>query len=130
MRHHASQTPIYRLTERLLQWSVPAVERLPKSIPYQILGSRLVSNIAEILDFIVMAYELDSNLSSYQQSRRHCYANINARIIAIKTSVRVLTAVKYTDKKHGKVPLISPKQEANFLDLVNQLAGQAMAWLR
>ena len=33
-----NQASIYREIERLLEWSIPVVERLPRSLPYKELG--------------------------------------------------------------------------------------------
>lgn len=57
MIHSAQQTPICHTIERLLDWCMPVVERLPKSLPYQRVGARIIDKTLESLDLASLAYD-------------------------------------------------------------------------
>lgn len=129
MKHKSSQAPVYRLTERLLSWSMPMVARLPKSLPYQVLGGKFISNLHECLDIITIAYMLDKESPTYSARKKDCYGNLCVRLTSLKTSMRVFTRQRFTNPKGDLVPVVSPKQEGQFLDYINQIAIQIDAWL-
>lgn len=128
-----AQLPIYRAVESLLLWLVPVIERLPKSVPYQTLGGLAIRDANECLDAIVVAHGLDKNSPNYQMARRECFGILVARMTSIKTKMRVFQQcrirVKDAEGNPRLAPVLSPKQEAKFLDLVNPIAIQAGAWL-
>ena len=128
-----TQLPIYRAVENLLLWLVPIIERLPKSVPYQTLGGLAIRDANECLDAIVVAHGLDKNNPNYQMARRECFGILVARMTSIKTKMRIFQQcrirVKDAEGNPRLAPVLAPKQEAKFLDLVNPIAVQAGAWL-
>lgn len=129
MKHKSSQAPVYRLTERLLSWMIPVVARLPKSTPFQVLGGKIISNLSDCLDIISIAYALDRNSPTYDARKKDCYGNLCVRLTSVKTLMRVFTRQRFTNPKGDLVPVVSPKQEGQFIDLINQVAVQVDAWL-
>lgn len=114
-----AQTPIYRAIERLLQWAIPITERLPKSLPYQKLGGEMIHDIKLCLDATIMAVN-----SADPKTRLQCIEIIIARMTTIKTTMR-----QFAQARIKGAPVISYKQEAAFLDLIQPIATQAGAWL-
>lgn len=108
---------------------MPVVARLPKSLPYQVLGGKFISNLHECLDIITIAYMLDKESPTYSARKKDCYGNLCVRLTSLKTSMRVFTRQRFTNPKGDLVPVVSPKQEGQFLDLINQVAIQIDAWL-
>lgn len=129
MKHKPSQAPVYRLTERLLTWAMPVIGRLPKSVPFQVLGGKFITNLNDCLDIIAIAYSLDRESPTYLARRNDCYGNLCVRLTSLKTMMRVFTRQRFTTPKGDLVPVVSPKQEGQFLDLINQIAIQVDAWL-
>lgn len=129
MKHKPSQAPVYRLTERLLSWAMPVAARLPKSLPFQVLGGRFVSNINDCLDIIATAYTLDRNSPTYEARKKDCYGCLILRLTSLKTLMRVFVRQRYANPKGELVPVVSPKQEGAFIDLINQIGIQIEAWL-
>lgn len=113
-----AQTPIYRAIERLLQWMIPITERLPKSLPFQILGGDMLRDVKACLDATILAVN-----TTDMATRLQCIDIIIARMTTVKTTMRQLTQARIKD-----APVISYRQEANFLELVNPIATQAGAW--
>lgn len=114
----ANQTPIYRAAERLLLWVIPLAERLPKSLPYQIIGSELVADIKRGIDDIICAMHAPDNAVKLR-----CINSLLARMASVKMTMRILLQMKIK-----YVPIVSYKQEAAFLDLINPICTQAGAW--
>ena len=110
-----SQASIYRTTERLLQYSIGIVERLPKSLPYRVLGERMVSDIMNALDYIVLAFQAEEG-----EPRLRCIDAFILHMTAVKTTYRVFVNAK----------VISPKQLNQFLALASNISTQAGAWRR
>ena len=129
MKHKPSQTPVYRQMERLLTWAMPVVARLPKALPYQVLGGKFISNIHECLDIISIAYMLDKESPVYMARRKDCYGNLCLKLTSLKTAMRVFVRQRFVNPKGDLVPVVSPKQEVQFLDLINPIAVQIDAWL-
>lgn len=129
MKHSPSQTPIYRLVESLMVLSVPMVCRLPKSVPYQVLGGRFITTVNECLDIIAFAYNLDRESVTYESARKECYGNLHLRLLSLKTTMRVLKKVKFVNHKGDVAPVIAPRHEYEFVDIINQISVQADAWL-
>lgn len=129
MKHQSSQTPVYRLTERLMILSIPMISRLPKSTPYQVLGGKFISNVNDCLDIISIAYGLDKNSATYITARKECHGNLHLRLTSLKTMVRVFKKVRFTNHKGDLIPVVSPRHEGEFVDLVNQISVQIDAWL-
>ena len=113
-----AQTPIYRAIERLLQWAIPITERLPKSLPFQKLGGELIHDIKLCLDATIMATQ-----ATEPATRLQCIDIIIARMTTVKTTMR-----QFAQARIKGAPVISYKQEAAFLDLINPIATQAGAW--
>jgi hypothetical protein len=115
-----AQVPLYRSIERLLLWAVPITERLPKSLPYQALGSQMLHDIRISLDAISAAMQ-----TTDPTTRLQCVNVLISHMTAVKTTMRILMQCRYK-----QTPLISYKQEAGFLGLINPIDTQAGAWLR
>lgn len=113
-----TQTPIYRAIERLLQWAIPLTERLPKSLPYQVLGGEMIRDIKLCLDAVIAAMH-----TTDAQAKIVCIDAVIARMTAVKTTMR-----QFTQAKIKLAPVVSYKQEIAFLDLLNPIAIQAGAW--
>lgn len=113
-----AQAPIYRAIERLLQWAIPITERLPKSLPFQTLGGEMIHDIKLCLDATIMAMQ-----ASDATTRLNCINVIIARMTTVKTTMRQFAQARVRD-----TPVVSYKQEAAFLDLINPIATQAGAW--
>ena len=112
-----NQASIYRDIERLLEWSIPVVERLPKSLPYRELGGKKVRDLSEALDFVVLAFQADGPLA-----RLECINGMIMRMTSVKTTYRLLNRVRRDTISHG--------QYAQALDLLNVIADQSGKWLR
>ncbi len=112
-----NQASIYREIERLLEWSIPVVERLPRSLPYKELGGLLIRDPKEALDFVVLAFQADGTLE-----RVECINAVVMRMTSVKTSYRLLNRVRRDAISHG--------QYAQALDMLNVIADQAGKWLR
>ncbi len=112
-----NQASIYRDIERLLEWSIPVVERLPRSLPYKELGGKLVRDLAEALDFVVLAFQSQGTLE-----RVECINGVIMRMTAVKTTYRLLNRVRRDAISHG--------QYAQALDMLNVIADQAGKWLK
>ena len=126
VKRTASQTPVYRLSENLLEWATTMTARFPKALPYQVTGGRFISNICDILDLIAMAYNADREDIA---TRHNLYGNLCTRMLSVKTAVRIWTRQRYTTPKGDLVPVVSPKHEAKFLELVVKIEQQLYAWL-
>lgn len=112
-----NQASIYREIERLLEWSIPVVERLPRSLPYKELGGLLIRDLKEALDFVVLAFQAEGTLE-----RVECINAVVMRMTSVKTSYRLLNRVRRDAISHG--------QYAQALDMLNVIADQAGKWLR
>jgi hypothetical protein len=114
-----AQLPIYRVAERLLQWAIALTSRLPKSLPFQILGGDMIRDIKTTLDAIVMAITTQ---------------DLQKRLMAIELLIVRMTSVKMTMRQLVQArtvkgaPVVSVKREIEFLDLANTLSAQAGAW--
>lgn len=113
----ASQASIYREIERLLEWSIPVTERLPKSLPYKELGGMLIRDLKEALDYVVLAFQAEERLERLE------YINAMVmRMTAVKTTYRMI--------HHARRDAISHGQYAQALDMLTSIADQAGKWLR
>lgn len=112
-----NQASIYREIERLMEWSIPVVERLPRSLPYKELGGLLIRDLKEALDFVVLAFQADGTFE-----RVECINAVVMRMTAVKTTYRLLNRVRRDAISHG--------QYAQALDMLNTIADQAGKWLR
>ena len=113
----ANQASIYREIERLLEWSIPVVERLPRSLPYKELGGLLIRDLKEALDFVVLAFQAEGPLE-----RVECINAVVMRMTSVKTSYRLMNRVRRDALSHG--------QYAQALDMLNVIADQAGKWLK
>ena len=108
------QPPIYRASERLLSWSVPIVDSMPKSLASQTLVGLLISDLRDCLTAVLIGHDA---------------VDLSAKIQSIKLLIGNLTAVRTTMRIFTENRYISLKQEMEFLDLVNPIQVQALAWL-
>lgn len=108
------KTPIYRASERLLSWAMPIINSLPKSLASQTLGGLVIRDLHDSLTAITIG------LCAIDKAQKaQCIKMLIVHTTAVKTAMRTFTEQRY----------ISLKQEAEFLDLVNQITVQADAWL-
>lgn len=112
-----SQASIYRDIERLLEWSIPVVERLPRSLPYKELGGMLIRDLKEALDWVVLAIQSEGLLE-----RLECINGVIMRMTSVKTTYRLLNRVRSDAISHG--------QYAQALDMLNTIADQSGKWVR
>lgn len=108
------KTPIYRASERLLSWAIPVVNSLPKSLASQTLGGLLIRDLHDSLNAITIALRATDKAQKIQ-----CIKLLCVHLTAVQTVMRTFTENRF----------VSLKQEAEFLDLVNQITTQAEAWL-
>ena len=107
------QSSIYRETELLLEFSVRVTERLPKSLPWQVIGKRLVSNLMDCLDFICLAFQSEEG---------------KQRLGIIDCIIVRMTAVKMVYRQMVNLKRVSPKQYADFLGMLHSISTQVGAW--
>ena len=112
-----NQASIYREIERLLEFTIPMAERFPKSLPYRELGGRLILDLKEAMDFVVLAFQSES-----KPERLECINAVVMRMTSVKTTFRLLSRVRRDTVSHG--------QYAQVLDMLNIIADQAGKWLR
>ena len=93
---------------------MPIVNSLPKSLASQTLGGLVIRDLHDSLDAITIGLCTTDKVQKAQ-----CIRLLSVHLTAIQTAMRTFTEHKY----------ISLKQEAEFLDLVNQITVQADAWL-
>ena len=65
-----SQASIYREIELLLEFTIPMAERFPKSLPYRELGGRLILDLKESMDFVVLAFQAENRLERLETDKR------------------------------------------------------------
>lgn len=108
-----TQASIYRAVERLLQFSIGVTERLPKSLPFRVLGECLIVDLKDSLDYIVLAFQAPQGVE-----RLRCIDNLILRMTSVKTTFRTFLNAK----------VVSPKQHSQFLVLITNVGTQAGAW--
>lgn len=108
-----AQVSIYRVTERLLLWAVPIVERLPKSLPYQVMGRKVIEDIEESLDLITLALQSDGG-----DGRLQLLDLLTVRMTSVRTHFRILSELK----------ALSLNQHAAYLEFATSIASQLGAW--
>lgn len=112
-----NQASIYREIERLLEWTIPVADRLPKSVSWRELGGLLVRDLKESLDFVVLAFQTEDRLE-----RLECLNGLVMRMTSVKTTFRLMHRVRRDILSHG--------QHAQMLDMMNSISDQAGKWLR
>ena len=113
MKHSAQQTPIFHAIERLLDWCMPVVERLPKSLPYQRVGARIIDKTLESLDLASLAYD-----SINVEARVNYLGYLITDIRTVRASLDVLVRLR----------CVSQKQQVAYIDLTSGILSQAAAW--
>ncbi len=93
---------------------MPIVNSLPKSLASQTLGGLLIRDLHDSLTAITIGLCTQDRAQKIQ-----CIKMLSVHLTAVQTAMRTFTEHK----------CISLKQEAEFLDLVNQITVQADAWL-
>lgn len=109
--------------------TIPAVNRLPKTVAYQVLGGKIITYLHEIMDIISIAYDLDRDSENYKVACKECCGNIRLRITSLKTMMRVFKKVRFTNHKGDVVPVVSPRYEGEFAEYLNRIMSQVEAWL-
>lgn len=112
-----NQASIYREIERLLEWTIPVADRLPKSVSWRELGGLLVRDLKESLDFVVLAFQTEDKLE-----RLECLNGLVMRMTSVKTTFRLMHRVRRDILSHG--------QHAQMLDMMNSISDQTGKWLR
>ena len=112
-KHSAQQTPIFHAIERLLDWSIPVVERLPKSLPFQRVGARVIDKTLESLDLASLAYD-----SINDEVRANYLGYLITDIRTVRASFDTLARLK----------CISQKQQVVYIELTSGILSQAAAW--
>lgn len=107
------QSSIYRETELLLEYSVRITERLPKSLPWKVIGERLIDNLMDCLDLICLAFQAEEG-----KKRLDVIDCIIVRMTAVKMAYRQMVNLKH----------VSPKQYADFLGMLHSISTQVGAW--
>ena len=110
-------------------FAIPMISRLPKAVPYQVMGGRFINSISDCLDLIALAYTTDRKSPDYDSVRRQYLSSLTLRIESLKTAVRIFKRVRHTNHKGDLVPVVAPRHEAEFIDLINQISIQLNAWL-
>ena len=108
-----TQASIYRAVERLLQFAIGVTERLPKSLPFRVLGECLIVDLKDSLDYIVLAFQAPQGAE-----RLRCIDHLILRMTSVKTTFRTFLNAK----------VVSPKQHSQFLGLITNVGTQAGAW--
>lgn len=109
------KAPIYRASERLLSWAIPIVNSVPKSLAAQTLGGLLIRDLHDSLNAITIGLRANDTAQKVQ-----CIKLLSVHLTSVQSVMRAFTENRY----------VSMKQEAEFLDLVNQITVQAEAWLQ
>lgn len=107
------QSSIYRETELLLEYSVRITERLPKSLPWKVIGERLIDNLMDCLDLICLAFQAEEG---------------KKRLDVIDCIIVRMTAVKMVYRQMVNLKHVSPKQYAVFLGMLHSISTQTGAW--
>ena len=94
---------------------MPVVDSLPKSLASQTLGGLLIRDLRDCLNAVLLGQDTADVPAKIQ-----CIRLLLTNLTAVRTTMRVFTENRY----------ISVKQEMEFLDLVNPVQIQAIAWLR
>ena len=115
MKHSAQQTPIFHAIERLLDWCMPVVERLPKSLPYQRVGARIIDKTLESLDLASLSYD-----SINVEARINYLGYLITDIRTVRASLDVLVRLR----------CVSQKQQVAYIELTSGILAQAAAWQR
>ena len=103
----AKQASVYRYLRELLLYAVPISERLPKSLPMQTLGKRLINDIMDSLDYICIALQTEKG-----RPRLDVINSVIVRMTSVKTVFEVLEENR----------AVSHKQFAQYLDISNRIA--------
>ena len=101
------QSSIYRETELLLEYSVRITERLPKSLPWKVIGEKLISNLMDCLDFICLAFQAEEG---------------KQRLGMIDCIIVRMTAVKMVYRQMVNLKRVSQKQYADFLGMLHSIS--------
>ena len=130
---HPAQLPIYRALERLLLWVIPMVAKLPKNVAFATLGEAAIHDVCDCLEAVTAFQSLSKDDPNIRAAKKRCLLLVTARMTALKTKTRVLVQQRIRvigkDNNDHLVPILSPRQEAVFLDLLNPIEFQAYAWL-
>lgn len=114
----SAQTPIYRAIENLLLWLIPFTERLPKSLPYQALGCDLMRDVKMSLDAVTAAMQ-----TKEPDKRLECIDALICYMTSVKTIMRM-----FAQSRVKGAPILSYRQEAEYLAKINAIFAQAGAW--
>ena len=81
------------------------------------MGGKLVRDLAEALDFVVLAFQAQGTLE-----RVECINGVIMRMTSVKTTFRLMNRVRRDAISHG--------QYAQALDMLNVIADQSGKWLK
>ena len=122
----ASQASIYRVTERLLEHSFGIVDRTPKNEAYRVMGERLLKNLYDSLDFIVLAFQSEDG-----QGKLNCINGLVLSMTSVKMTYRMLFRIsEHQANAKGKSPIITKNQYSQAIDFILSISKQAGAWAK
>lgn len=87
-RNEAEELSVIQRTRDLIFWTVPMVNRLPKSFKYS-LGDRLVETLFEMLETLIEA--------KYAKSKIDSLNSANVRLDVVRAHMRLLLDFKLID---------------------------------
>lgn len=114
----AEQSSIYRKLERLLIWIKPHVNRFPKSLGDQEIGRRIINDLCEALKITSLALNTEGG-----EPRLQLIEMVLLQFMDFKTLMNVIL-VSASKQSH----IFSVKQQAQYLDIMNQLSSELNAW--
>jgi len=114
----AEQSSIYRKVERLLIWIKPHIDRFPKGIGDQVLGQRIINDLCEALKITSLALNTDAGEPRLKL--------INMVLLEFTDFKTLMNVVLVSANKQAHI--FSIKQQAQYLDLMNQISSELAAW--
>lgn len=115
----AAKLPIYRAIERIYDFSIDVGARLPKSLPYKVLGEGMLRDLRDSLALVNLAQQAEEGVG-----RLELIKALVVRMTSVKTDYRAL----YARSSKGPARVLSPKQYAAFLDMMNEVSFQVSRW--
>ena len=115
----AAKLPIYRAVERLYDFSMDVCERLPKSLPYAVLGEGMLRDLRDCLALINLAQQAKEG-----EDRLELIKALVVKMTSVKTDYRTL----YSRCSKGAVRSLNPQQYAKSLDIITEISFQVSKW--
>lgn len=115
----AAKLPIYRAVERLYDYSMDVCERLPKSLPYNVLGTEMLKSMRDSLIIINLAQQANEG-----GERLELIKALVVKMTAVKTDYRTL----YGRSSRSNNRVLTPEQYAKILDMITDISFQVSRW--